>query len=645
MVTLYAPGNAFAQMYGVGKDIGLSPTTNALAVNQVKLQDNALAAFPLQQQQRQANIDATNAEAGFLSALRPLQLQGAKQDLAAGRQRMTANDLAMAQQAAQGLIVIQDPAQRNAAYQNWRRMAGNPQWAPEQMPDMATLTQIASMDQAAFQQILGMPYNASTQTYGYSQQGGGQAASWQAPGIMQQATPELLAAMEQQESGGNAAALSPKGAAGLMQIMPATFWEVAPDLGIDTTGWTKAETQEYLQKNPEINRQAGALYYNKMLRQYDGDPVIALAAYNAGPGRVDRWLDEIGDPRMGEIDSATWAQRLPYKETRDYVGAIAGRVWGGGAPGQPGAQPAGAPRPPSTQVAQNGAANVLGQPLTAGDGLTTKSENERYWRIINNVDPSSPDYASAYYELFQRPQMVQTPEGIVPVYTAPPQGVQPPGNPIMDAGIQGVQQAPAAPTAAGPDVQEAAAPAPGQPYAGGVVEGTAKGVSGEAAGRVAAAEEAVTSIQSIEKAIFDEDGDLRYSVLAGARAPIFGGPMPFAEEGRRVYTDMYQAVDAWLRATTGAAAPEQEIQRYLDAYMPGPFDTATSAKHKLTKLRALVTGVSKAVKPNAPSAAPSPAPAQSAPPQDPGAAPDGTVVQMPDGSQQIKRNGQWVPVQ
>ena len=82
-------------------------------------------------------------------------------------------------------------------------------------------------------------------------------------------SPTLLAALVWQESRWNPQAVSPKGAIGLAQLMPGT----ARDLGVDPT-------------NPVSNLVGGARYLRQLLDQFDGNVEKALAAYNAGPGRV-----------------------------------------------------------------------------------------------------------------------------------------------------------------------------------------------------------------------------------------------------------------------------------------------------------------------------------------------------------------------
>lgn len=102
--------------------------------------------------------------------------------------------------------------------------------------------------------------------------------------------PALVLAVVVRESGGNSQAVSHRGAVGLMQLMPGT----AGDLGVtDAT-------------DPRQNLHGGARYLAAMLRRYDGDLDLALAAYNAGPGTVDRLGRRVPD----------------YPETQRYVQAV-----------------------------------------------------------------------------------------------------------------------------------------------------------------------------------------------------------------------------------------------------------------------------------------------------------------------------------
>lgn len=98
-------------------------------------------------------------------------------------------------------------------------------------------------------------------------------------------SPNLVGAVAQAESGGNPSAVSQVGAMGVMQLMP----ETASSLGVNPY-------------NPEQNILGGAKYLRNQIDHFGGDIPMALAAYNAGPGAVEKY---------GGVP--------PYKETRDFV--------------------------------------------------------------------------------------------------------------------------------------------------------------------------------------------------------------------------------------------------------------------------------------------------------------------------------------
>jgi|GEM_PF-151974 len=123
--------------------------------------------------------------------------------------------------------------------------------------------------------------------------------------------PALLAGLVRQESSFNPEARSRVGAAGLSQVMPATGAWIAPKLGI-------YHFDPSLLTVPEVNLAMGGRYLRDQLRRYDGSRDLALAAYNAGPGRADRWRRELGYGR--DVDA--FREKIPFAETRHYVQVV-----------------------------------------------------------------------------------------------------------------------------------------------------------------------------------------------------------------------------------------------------------------------------------------------------------------------------------
>jgi len=123
--------------------------------------------------------------------------------------------------------------------------------------------------------------------------------------------PALCHALSRQESEFNASAKSPVGASGLMQLMPATARGVARRY--------KVKYSQAQLINPAYNQQLGEAFLNDLIESYDGSYFLALAAYNAGPGRVKEWMEIYGDPREPDVDPVDWIERIPFTETRRYV--------------------------------------------------------------------------------------------------------------------------------------------------------------------------------------------------------------------------------------------------------------------------------------------------------------------------------------
>ena len=95
------------------------------------------------------------------------------------------------------------------------------------------------------------------------------------------------------------------GAAGLMQVMPATARWTARQLGLPYSPGALKEL--------DFNLRIGMAYLRRVLDDFGGALPLAAAAYNAGPGRPRRWRE--GAP----LDAAAWAETIPFSETRDYV--------------------------------------------------------------------------------------------------------------------------------------------------------------------------------------------------------------------------------------------------------------------------------------------------------------------------------------
>jgi soluble lytic murein transglycosylase len=137
--------------------------------------------------------------------------------------------------------------------------------------------------------------------------------------------PDLLQALMREESRFDRSARSPAGAIGLTQLMPRTARRVAADLRL------ARPTPEALQA-PQLNIRLGAAYLGELLSDMDGSKVHAVAAYNAGPDAVSRWIRARPGPEIDE-----WVEQIPAAETRDYVKRVLGSygayrlVYGGAA--------------------------------------------------------------------------------------------------------------------------------------------------------------------------------------------------------------------------------------------------------------------------------------------------------------------------
>jgi len=128
--------------------------------------------------------------------------------------------------------------------------------------------------------------------------------------LNKQLQPAHVYAVIRQESAFNKDARSPAGAMGLMQLMPKTGLATARKYSIPL-GNTELLYQ------PDKNITIGSTYLREVMDQYDKNIILASAAYNAGPHRVDRWL-----PEEDAQSADSWIALIPYRETRTYVQRI-----------------------------------------------------------------------------------------------------------------------------------------------------------------------------------------------------------------------------------------------------------------------------------------------------------------------------------
>lgn len=122
----------------------------------------------------------------------------------------------------------------------------------------------------------------------------------------------MVHAISRQESQFAQNAVSHAGARGLMQLMPGTARDQAGKVGL-------AFDSAALMDDPGYNLQLGDAYFARMMSTFNGSYPLAVAAYNAGAGNVNKWLRANGDPRTGAVDWIDWIERIPFSETRGYV--------------------------------------------------------------------------------------------------------------------------------------------------------------------------------------------------------------------------------------------------------------------------------------------------------------------------------------
>jgi soluble lytic murein transglycosylase len=122
----------------------------------------------------------------------------------------------------------------------------------------------------------------------------------------------MVHAITRQESQFAMNAVSHAGARGLMQLMPGTAREQAGKVGL-------SYEPQNLTTDALYNLKLGDAYFGRMMDYFGGNHALAVGAYNAGPGNVNKWLRSNGDPRSGGVDWITWIEKIPLSETRNYI--------------------------------------------------------------------------------------------------------------------------------------------------------------------------------------------------------------------------------------------------------------------------------------------------------------------------------------
>ena len=157
---------------------------------------------------------------------------------------------------------------------------------------------------------------------------------------------------------------SSKGAQGEMQVTGPTQRD--PGFGV----------RPAQDNSPAEIARVGRDYLGAMTARYQ-DPALTLAAYNAGPGQVDKWIKQYGDPRDGQISDADWAAKIPFSETRGYVGKGLAMIH------QPGAKPTALPTtnelrtllPDRVAQARDAASRMFPNDPSFADAVAARTEN------------------------------------------------------------------------------------------------------------------------------------------------------------------------------------------------------------------------------------------------------------------------------
>ncbi len=166
---------------------------------------------------------------------------------------------------------------------------------PEQQPQIALLASLRQ-DPRYWQALYPVPYWSEIQR-------------WSATYTV---NPVLALALMRQESRFETDIKSGVGATGLMQLMPETAAEVASQL----------KFKPYRLENPNDNIRLGTWYLNSTHQTYQGNSMLAIASYNAGPGSVAKWLQTLNTQ-----DADAFVETIPFDETQGYVKSVLENYW------------------------------------------------------------------------------------------------------------------------------------------------------------------------------------------------------------------------------------------------------------------------------------------------------------------------------
>lgn len=329
-VQLSQPNTLFnVAVMGQGQADELNLQRNRLAFESAQRADSADQAF------RAAAPGAISGDAGAMNDAiaanpeRALTLQQHMASLDANKRQAAAQNATYIGQAAAGLLTLpedQAAAQYPTVLASLKARGLDVSSFPAAYPGRAAIEAAARSVDSVHNSL--RLYESQPVVQG----GGADLSRWHQPvseaagrhGVPVSLAMGVLAA----ESGGNPAAVSPKGATGLMQLMPDT----ARGLGVDA-------------RDPTQNIDGGVRYLGTMLQRYGGNQALALAAYNWGPGNVDRWMQRGGKAEELPAETRAYIQRVMFSGAPQTLvargsgmpvtqGAAPGKAWARGPDGQ-----------------------------------------------------------------------------------------------------------------------------------------------------------------------------------------------------------------------------------------------------------------------------------------------------------------------